>query len=214
MIENVDLEALRNAGWRARIKTVSDRKYITLRRKGKERSLGPYNEKLWNELEQLIMTPKKNTKVKSLTDVEKALTEAMRERGYMKIRLSTVTKRFDNWKKYPREELNKFRRQIKELDAKVSNITKMAKGVPLWTSDIVYSMKGKKTTTLADRVLFFEQGIEKLENKFTQIPIPTLHKTYKCRKCGNQEKLIALNIKCTQCKDESWWGWWPQQKDN
>jgi len=90
----------------------------------------------------------------------------------------------------------------------------VAKGVPLGASDIVDSMEGKKTTTLADRLLFFERWIEELEDKFTKIPIPTLHKNYKCSKCGSQEGLIAIKIKCTQCNAESWWGWWPKQRDN
>jgi len=36
-----------NQGWHFFIRTVAERRYITIRRKGKERSLGPYSDEIW-----------------------------------------------------------------------------------------------------------------------------------------------------------------------
>lgn len=45
-------------GWTPRIKTVKGHRYITLRKGKKEKSLGPHNEELWNQLKALIPLPK------------------------------------------------------------------------------------------------------------------------------------------------------------
>lgn len=53
---DVSTESLRKyhrQGWHFFIRTVDERKYITIRRKGKERSLGPYSDELWKIIEGL-----------------------------------------------------------------------------------------------------------------------------------------------------------------
>ena len=53
---DVSAESLRKyhrLGWHFFIRTVDERKYITIRRKGKERSLGPYSDELWRMIEGL-----------------------------------------------------------------------------------------------------------------------------------------------------------------
>ena len=47
-----EIETWRKEGWNFRVKSVKGKKYITRRRKQKEKSLGPYSEELWSKLNQ------------------------------------------------------------------------------------------------------------------------------------------------------------------
>ena len=44
------LKKLHTRGWHFFIRTVKNRRYVTVRRKGKEKSLGPYSEELWSRV--------------------------------------------------------------------------------------------------------------------------------------------------------------------
>ena len=34
-------------------------------------------------------------------------------------------------------------------------------------------------------------------------------RTFHCRSCGSNGT-VAIKVRCTTCKQENWWGWWPQ----
>ena len=51
MLDPAELESLVTEGWRARRKTVKNLEYITVSKGGKDRSLGPFNKELWEQLE-------------------------------------------------------------------------------------------------------------------------------------------------------------------
>jgi len=38
-----------------------------------------------------------------------------------------------------------------------------------------------------------------------------LNKTFKCSSC-NTVGVVAIKVKCNQCGQENWWGWWPKKK--
>ena len=38
-----------------------------------------------------------------------------------------------------------------------------------------------------------------------------LSKTFKCGSC-NAVGIVAIKVKCNQCGQENWWGWWPKKK--
>jgi hypothetical protein len=38
-----------------------------------------------------------------------------------------------------------------------------------------------------------------------------LNKTFKCSSC-NTVGIVAIKVKCNQCGQENWWGWWPKKK--
>ncbi len=35
-----------------------------------------------------------------------------------------------------------------------------------------------------------------------------LRETFECSSCG-QKGHVAVKVKCTNCENEMWWGWWP-----
>jgi len=39
-----------------------------------------------------------------------------------------------------------------------------------------------------------------------------IQKMFKCQSCGSQG-LVASQILCSKCGNESWWGWWPRNED-
>jgi len=38
-----------------------------------------------------------------------------------------------------------------------------------------------------------------------------VNKTFKCGSC-NTVGIVAIKVKCNQCGQENWWGWWPKKK--
>ena len=66
-----EIEGLIDEGWKPRIKTRKNRKYITLRKGNKEKSLGPFTEKLWDEIKPVEpwATPAQ------ITELEKRISE-------------------------------------------------------------------------------------------------------------------------------------------
>ncbi len=61
-----EIEGLISAGWKPRIKTKGNRKYITLRKGNKERGFGLYTDTLWEKikLDDPWVTPEQLSKVK------------------------------------------------------------------------------------------------------------------------------------------------------
>jgi hypothetical protein len=64
-------------------------------------------------------------------------------------------------------------------------------------------------------------AIQQMKNVSSQVEIITeglrgtagynLNKTYKCNSCKSAG-VVAIKVKCTQCGQENWWGWWPKKK--
>ncbi len=81
-------------GWRFRITEVSGHKYITMYRKGKSRSVGPYNDKLWQTIVESGGKPKTRVKDSVLSDLETVKKES---RGY-KIKVEKLEKSLNSLK--------------------------------------------------------------------------------------------------------------------
>ncbi len=81
-------------GWRFRITEVSNHKYITMYRKGKSRSVGPYNDKLWQTIVESGGKPKTRVKESVLSDLETVKKES---RGY-KIKVEKLEKSLNSLK--------------------------------------------------------------------------------------------------------------------
>jgi hypothetical protein len=64
-------------------------------------------------------------------------------------------------------------------------------------------------------------AIQQMRNVSSQVEIITeglrgtagynLNKTFKCSSCKSTG-VVAIKVKCTQCGQENWWGWWPKKK--
>lgn len=51
------------------------------------------------------------------------------------------------------------------------------------------------------------ENIDDLNTKISNMPISNI-KTFHCENCGTRGK-VAIQFQCTECKEESWWGWSP-----
>lgn len=92
----------------------------------------------------------------------------------------------------------------------------------------VHSIEGRKQRIvekieeLEKKIREIEEGlrrtlkIEELEKKMAEIEkaldgtLTDIRKRFKCS-CGAQG-WVAVNIKCTKCGREDWWGWWPKSE--
>lgn len=50
--------------------------------------------------------------------------------------------------------------------------------------------------------------IEDVDDSVSAVPLRDLRQRFKC-KCGTKG-MVAVSIKCTDCGEASWWGWWPK----
>lgn len=69
-----EIEGLINEGWKPRIKKKKNRRYITLRKGNKEKSLGPYTDELWEKVKPIDpwATPSQLSKLeKRIINIEK-----------------------------------------------------------------------------------------------------------------------------------------------
>ena len=68
-------------GWKPRVRTVKGRRYITLRKADKERSLGVYTPELWQKIKSLtVKLGKEPSKAISLTDERSAAIDLLEKR--------------------------------------------------------------------------------------------------------------------------------------
>ena len=80
---DVDIDGLLRDGWTPRLKVVGGRRYVTLRKGNRERSLGPYTPKLWEEVKRRAQAIQRNKhphfaiseEVKRLRDELRALAD-------------------------------------------------------------------------------------------------------------------------------------------
>jgi hypothetical protein len=66
-----------------------------------------------------------------------------------------------------------------------------------------------------------KSAVQQMKNVSSQVEIITeglrgtagynLNKTFKCSSCKSTG-VVAIKVKCTQCGQENWWGWWPKKK--
>ena len=125
-------------GWRARIKIVKGHKYIIIRLRGKDKSLGPYNEELWKKIEALGMTPTKSIKHVPIEDA------------------STVESLVDLQK-----QIDGLKRTVAELSPQINIISLTLKE----KSELLEKLQ-KKTVRDHRAVLSFQKRLKKLEDAF------------------------------------------------
>jgi hypothetical protein len=85
----LDVEALAEEGWKARKKTVKGHQYIVVRKKGRDRSLGGFNEELWERLRRLGMVNEKVV-VSEFKDLKDSVAKANKEIADLKKELEKV----------------------------------------------------------------------------------------------------------------------------
>ena len=88
---DVDIDGLLRDGWTPRLKVVGGRRYVTLRKGNRKRSLGPYTPELWEEVRRHAQAVRKyphlamSGEVRRLRDELRALIERV-EKGVSEIR--------------------------------------------------------------------------------------------------------------------------------
>jgi hypothetical protein len=85
------------------------------------------------------------------------------------------------------EELAKVLEQFKELDTRLGDLDKWA----------------------VDRTIELDNRLESVEKLQSNTPTSGLRSRFACSKCGSRE-LVAVNIRCSHCDTEAWWGWHPK----
>ncbi len=89
---NKEIQEFIEDGWNFRVKRTGGKSYITRRRGQKERSLGPYNQELWDLITELT-NPTTKTRIVPVKDIEKS--EAGSERDEMVARVKELTGKID-----------------------------------------------------------------------------------------------------------------------
>jgi hypothetical protein len=84
--------------------------------------------------------------------------------------------------------------KITELDMKISNLAASV------------NMSPEITQELSERIDEIYNFLETLPAERSD---PGIQELYECSQCHSR-KLVALHVKCTNCGNENWLGWWPR----
>jgi hypothetical protein len=197
---DVDLLALAKEGWKARQKRVKGRNYISLRRGTREKGLGPYNEALWSQLQDLGMTSQKDQYV---------------TREHNDVSMVAMQKQIDELKVHYEEKMSELRRY---LNKRLRSLAKQQKTKPVYLQDIIWLEDGSETTMLdefvdsiVDDVIELEglnKKINLVEKKIDEFSIMDLAGSVVCPQCG-EEGLVSIQIQCNACGVRMGMGWYP-----
>ena len=55
-----------------------------------------------------------------------------------------------------------------------------------------------------------ENDIDELEDALVKVPFRDIQDRFTCE-CETKG-MLAFSIKCTMCRKETWWGWWPKEE--
>ena len=96
--------------------------------------------------------------------------------------------------------------ELREIEARVSQLESGA-----IDSNLAIQLYSEKVQNMEDHI----QKIEERTKEALEITKSNfgykLREDFKCESCGSKG-LVAIHIRCTQCGEESWWGWWPASK--
>lgn len=197
---DVDLLALAKEGWKARQKRVKGRNYISIRRGTREKGLGPYNEALWSQLQDLGMTSQKDQYV---------------TREHDDVSMVAMQKQIDELKVHYEEKMSELRRYVNK---RLRSLAKQQKTKLVHLQDIVWFEDGSPTSMLDEFVDFvlndllelevLDKKINVVEKKVNEFSIMDLAENVVCPQCG-EEGLVSIQIQCNACGVRMGMGWYP-----
>ena len=100
------------------------------------------------------------------------------------------------------DQLNDLQVRLTKLEAQMSSLDNQDNHF-----EKVYTSEFK---LIIQQVNTINKQIEHLSESLRSTPDFKLGKIFNCS-CGSTGT-VALNIKCTTCGKENWWGYWPQKK--
>ena len=62
---------------------------------------------------------------------------------------------------------------------------------------------------MANQLQTMSNQLEDISAKLLNTPSYDIGGMFQCKSC-NSEGFVAIRVKCTDCGEERWWGWWPQ----
>lgn len=62
---------------------------------------------------------------------------------------------------------------------------------------------------MANQLQTMSNQLEDISAKLLNTPSYDIGGMFQCKSCDS-EGFVAIRVKCTDCGEERWWGWWPQ----
>ncbi|MCL0082301.1 hypothetical protein M1O14_01025 [Dehalococcoidia bacterium] len=86
--------------------------------------------------------------------------------------------------------------RILQLERQMSNITRAVQTLSLNLQGALNLVKDTN-----DRFRDIRRGLQGTLSY-------DIRETFECQHCGSRGYVVGL-IKCSECEEENWWGWWP-----
>ena len=115
---DVDLLALAKEGWRARRKKVKGGYYISLRKGGQEKGLGPYTDTLWMQLQDFGMTPQSVQNVALVQDDNAAIVAMQQQIDDLQAQNIKSEIKLKRLREYVNKRLKGLNKRVKEQEKK------------------------------------------------------------------------------------------------
>jgi hypothetical protein len=107
--------------------------------------------------------------------------------------------------------------EIQSLGKQIFELTNRLAKIEASINKIESRSKSLSDSTITQ----IKSAAQQMKNVSSQVEIITeglrgtagynLNKTFKCSSCKSTG-VVAIKVRCTQCGQENWWGWWPKKK--
>ncbi len=105
--------------------------------------------------------------------------------------------------------LDDLAQRMTKVETNISRLSQQEGGSP----DVSASVQrlSQRLETVVRNLQKVNSQVDGVSKGLEGTPGYNIRSDFTCKSCGSHG-FIALPMKCTQCGEEGWWGWWPKEK--
>jgi|GEM_PF-1710643 len=98
--------------------------------------------------------------------------------------------------------------RLAKVEAAVGAFDQMQKTVT--EANAILRKQPRDFQSVIDELQQVRAQVEEMAGKLRSTPTYDIAETFQCNSCDSKG-LVAIQVKCTECGREKWWGWWPNE---
>ncbi len=98
--------------------------------------------------------------------------------------------------------------RLAKIEAAMGALDQLQKTVT--EANAIIRKKPQDLQSVANRLQDVTEQVEETARKLRSTPTYNIGEIFQCNSCDS-EGLVAIQVKCTECGREKWWGWWPKE---
>jgi len=98
--------------------------------------------------------------------------------------------------------------RLAKIEAAMGALDQLQKTVT--EANAIIRKKPQDLQSVANRLQDVTEQVEETARKLRSTPTYNIGEIFQCNSCDSKG-LVAIQVKCTECGREKWWGWWPKE---